>query len=92
MRLKASALLVFAGLGLAVLPAAAEAASKASPVYAQPKKARTAAQKQAQSKATKAAAAKEKQRGPTAKQKQAQKKASKAAAAKAKATPNKRRA
>ncbi len=49
------------------------------------------AQKKAQVKATKAAAAKVKQRGPSMKQKQSQKKATKAAAAKALAKPNKPR-
>ena len=93
MRLKAAALalMLVGGLGLVVQPVAEAAQAQRSPVYKQPKKPRTAAQKKAQAKATKAAAAKEKARGPTVKQKQAQKKASKAAAAKAKAKPNKPR-
>lgn len=96
MRLTAAALAIMltAGLGLAAAPLAEAAQAKASPIYdkaAKPKKPRTVAQKKAQAKATKAAAAKEKRRGPTMKQKQAQKKASKAAATKAKAKPNKPR-
>lgn len=56
-----------------------------------PAKPRSAAQKTAQRKATKAAAAEMKRKGPTVKQREAQRKASRASAAKAKAKPNKRR-
>jgi len=67
-----------------------------SPVYAgsknyKPAKVRSSAQKSAQKKATKAAAAKMKRSGPSTKQKAAQRKASRASAAKARAKPNKRR-
>jgi hypothetical protein len=57
-----------------------------------PAKPRSAAQKSAQKKATKAAAAEMKRKGPTIKQREAQRTASRASAAKAKAKPNKRRA
>lgn len=96
MRLTAAALAVMmtGGLGVAASPVAEAAKAKPSPIYAKeanPKKPRSVAQKKAQAKATKAATAKMKQRGPTVKQKQAQKKATKAAAAKARAKPNKPR-
>ncbi len=96
MRLTTAALAIMmtAGLGIGVGPVVEAAQSKSSPVYAKAakqKKPRTVAQKKAQVKATKAAAAKVKQRGPSMKQKQSQKKATKAAAAKARAKPNKPR-
>jgi len=64
-----------------------------TPVAAKPKaaKVRSTAQKQAQRKATKAAAAKMKRSGPSVKQKAVQRKATRASAAKARAKPNKPR-
>lgn len=96
MRLTAAALAVMmtAGFGIAAGPVVEAAQPKPSPIYAKaakPKKQRTVAQKKAQAKATKAAAAKVKQRGSSMKQKQSQKKATRAAAAKARAKPNKPR-
>jgi hypothetical protein len=93
------AMLAALGVLSAALPLEAVAQQRQpSPIYIGMKnktkvsKPRSAAQKQAQKKATKAAAVKIKRSGPSYKQKAAQRKATKASAAKARAKPNKRRA
>jgi hypothetical protein len=95
--MRSIAMVAALGVLFAALPLEAQTPRRdASPVYAgmkgKPAKQRSNAQRSAQKKATKAAAAKMKRSGPSMKQKAAQKKATKAAAAKAKAKPNKRRA